>query len=81
MYQVNPAQLIAMIRQGYNPEQLMLHVLESRMGGTPMGQNLITLARNGQTAEIEKIARNLAAQQGKDFDKEFKAFKEMMGLK
>lgn len=80
MYNVNPAQLIAMIKQGYNPQQLMLNILQTRMGNTPMGQNLITLARNGQTEEIEKIARNLTAQQGKDFDQEFKAFKQQFGL-
>ena len=81
MYQVDPKQLIAMIRQGYNPQQLMINLLETRMGGTPMGQNLITLAKNGQTAEIERIARNLAAQQGIDYDKEFDAFKQSLGLK
>ena len=81
MYQVDPAQLIAMIKQGYNPQQLMLNFLEARMGGTPMGQNLITLAKNGRTDEIERIARNLVSQQGGDFDKEFKAFKERIGFK
>jgi hypothetical protein len=40
-----------------------------------MGDNLIRLAREGNGAEIEKIARNLACQRGVDFDKEFQAFK------
>jgi hypothetical protein len=55
-------QLIMMIRQGANPQQLMMSFLEGRMKGTPMGDNLINLARSGNTAEIEKIARNMAAQ-------------------
>ena len=46
------------------------------MAGTPMGANLLTLAKNGQGQEIEKIVRNLYAQRGLDFDKEFKAFRE-----
>ena len=45
-----------------------------------MGQNLLNLAKNGRSADIEQIARNLAKQKGIDFDKEFAAFKEMLGL-
>ena len=81
MYQVNSNELITMIKSGYNPQQLMFNVLEQRMGNTPIGQNLLTLARNGQTAEIEKFVRNLATQQGIDYDKEFNAFKQSLGLK
>ena len=80
MYQVDPRQLVMMIKQGYNPEQLLMSVLESRMGGTPLGQNLLTLAKNGQTQEIENIVRNLYAQQGKDFDQDFKIFRQKLGL-
>lgn len=69
-----------MIKQGYNPEQMMLGVLEQRMKGTPMGDNLISLARSGNTAEIEKIARNMTAQRGGNFDKEFSAFRQRLGL-
>lgn len=81
MYQVNPMELIQMIRSGKNPQQLMLSVLEGQMGGTPMGANLLNLARNGQTKEIEQIARNLSQQQGIDFDKEFANFCRMLGIK
>lgn len=80
MYQVNPIELIQMIRNGKNPQQLMLSVLEGQMGGTPMGANLLNLARNGKTKEIEQIARNLSQQQGIDFDKEFAAFRRMLGI-
>lgn len=79
MYQVNPAILIQMIKNGQNPQQLMLSVLQNQ-AGTPMGANLLNLAKNGQTAEIEKIARNLTAQRGGDFDTEFRAFKKMIGF-
>ena len=81
MYQVNPMELIQMIRSGKNPQQLMLSVLEGQMGGTPMGANLLNLARNGQTKEIEQIARNLSQQRGIDYDKEFANFCRMLGIK
>ena len=80
MYNVNPNQLIGMIKKGYNPQQLILSVLENQMKGTPMGDNLLNLARNGQTREIEKIARNMMAQKGIDFDKEFMAFRQSLGI-
>lgn len=71
---------MTMIRQGYNPEQVMMNVLEQRMKGTPMGDNLLNLARQGNSAEIEKIARNITAQRGGNFDEEFSAFKKQLGL-
>ena len=69
-----------MIKSGYNPEQIMMNILETRMKGTPMGDNLINLARQGNTKEIEKIARNLTSQRGMDFDKEFSNFKQQFGF-
>lgn len=79
MYNVDPRRLIQMIRQGQNPQQLMLSVLEGQ-AGSPMGRNLLNLARNGQTAEIEKIARNLCKERGMDFDQEFMKFRRMFGI-
>lgn len=78
---VNPNQLIQMIKAGKNPEQLMLSVLETQMKGTPMGDNLLKLAKENRSAEIEQIARNLYSHQGRDFDREFEAFKNMLGIK
>lgn len=77
---VNPMQLIAMIKNGQNPQQLMMQVLETQMNDSPMRDNLLDLVRKGDTAGIEKIARNLAQQRGVDFDKEFNAFRQMLGL-
>lgn len=78
---INPMQIIAMIKNGQNPQQLVLSMLENQMGGTPMGDNLLTMARNGQSADIEKFARNLFESRGIDFDKEFTSFKSQMGFK
>ena len=80
-YNVNPMLLVQAIKNGQNPQQLMLNILENNMSGTPLGDNLIELAKNGKGADIEKIVRNIAEQKGIDFDKEFPAFVEMLGLK
>ena len=78
MFQMN--WFMDQIKRGYRPEQVTMNLVESRMKGTPMGDNLIKLAREGNGAELERIARNLAAQRGIDFDKEFAAFRKKFGL-
>lgn len=81
MMNVNPMQLIQMIKNGQNPQQLIMNLLQNQMGNTPIGQQLITLMQNGNSSGIETIARNLCAQKGIDFDKEFSSFKQSMNLK
>lgn len=80
MYQVNPTQLLEMIKAGHNPQQLIMSVLEGEMSQTPMGNNLLTLAKNKDGRALEEIARNISIAQGIDFDKEFSAFKQLLGL-
>lgn len=75
-----PTDLISSIKNGANPQQLVMQILESRMKGTPLGENLINLAKENNTKEIERFARNLCAQNGVDFDSEFKAFREKLGF-
>ena len=79
-FNVNPMLLVQAIKEGQNPQQLMLNILENNMSGTPLGDNLIELAKNGKSADIEEIVRNIAKQRGVDFDKEFPNFVQMLGL-
>lgn len=79
--QFNPMQVIMAIKNGQNPQQIVMNMLQERMSQTPMGQNLIALAQNNQTAQIEQIARNICNQRGIDFDKEFNSFKDSLGIK
>lgn len=76
MYNVNPAQLIEMIRGGQNPQQLLMSILEGQAGSNPMTANLLEMVKKHDTAAIEQFARNYCASQGVDFDKEFKAFRQ-----
>lgn len=73
---VNPVDLVTMIKQGKNPQQLILNIFESNLSKVnPIAANLVDLAKHNRTAEIERIARNLCAERGIDFDKEFNSFK------
>lgn len=77
MTQMNPMDIIAMIKSGKNPQQVMLSYLERGMvDGNPVMTNLFNLAKQNRTADIEQFARNLCAERGVDFDKEFTSFKE-----
>lgn len=76
----NPMQILQMIRKGGNPQQIMLNLMEQQMSGTPMGDNLIQLAKNGNSRDIESIARNIFSQNGRDFDSEFNNFRNTFGL-
>lgn len=70
--------IIQQIRRGQNPQQVMLNILSRQT--SPMSANLYNLIQQGRTGEIEQIARNIMKQQGKDFDTEFKAFRNSLGL-
>ena len=72
--------MIQMVKNKQNPEQMMMQFLQQQASQNPMGQNLLSLAQAGNTADIEKIARNICAQRGIDFDKEFTAFRQSLGL-
>lgn len=80
MMNVNPLQLIQMIKNGSNPQQLIMSVLEQQGQNNPFYQNLINLAKGNNTVELEKIARNMLKERGLDYDKEFSKFKQSMGF-
>lgn len=61
---INPMQLIQMIKGGQNPQQLVMNMLEQQMQNTPMGANLLSLAKQNRSADIEQIARNICSQNG-----------------
>jgi hypothetical protein len=73
---VSPEYFIQMIKQGKNPEQLMMDFLQKQMGDSP----LLGMAQRRDSRGIEQFARNYYKQQGKDFDKEFQAFRQMFGV-
>lgn len=73
---VNPIQLIQMLKSGQNPQQLIMNIFQQNVNNNPILQNAVNLAQNGNTTALEMIARNLAQQKGLNFDKEFSNFKQ-----
>lgn len=76
----NMMKFMGMMRSGGNPEQMVMNMLQNSASGNPVLQNLVSLAQQGNTREIESVVRNMAKEKGIDFDSEFNSFKQMFGL-
>lgn len=68
----NPMQFMNMLRGIKNPKDAVINIIKSN--NNPMVKNLVEMAEKGDSKGVETFARNLYAQQGRDFDKEFNEF-------
>ena len=75
---VNPMQLIQLIKSGQNPQQLVMNILQQQSQNNPILNNAMNLAQGGNTSALQQLARNLAAQRGLDFDKQFTNFRNQL---
>ena len=79
-YNINPIQLIQMIKSGKNPQQLLIGILQNQAQQNPMYKDFLYLIQNNRANEIEPIVRANFKKNGLDFDKEFNSFKKTLGL-
>ena len=68
----NPMQFMNMLKGIKNPKDAVINMIKSN--NNPMIKNLVEMAEKGNSKGVEEFARNLYAQQGRDFDKEFGEF-------
>ena len=69
---MNPIQMLqSFITKGFSPQK----IAEQMTGNNPMMANLIKMANAGDTKGVEKVARNMFKEKGRDFDKEFSEFR------
>lgn len=79
----NQRELLQLISSFKNqdPSTIVANMVnEAAQQGNPIMQNLASLIKEGNTQEIEKVVRNIAKEQGVDYDKEFKAFRQTFRL-
>ena len=76
---LNPMNLIQLLKGGMNPQQLALNIIQQNRNNNPILQNALNLAQNGNTSGLMNLAKNLMAQRGLDFNKEFSDFKNLIG--
>ena len=68
----NPMQFINMIKCIKNPKDAVINMIKTN--NNPMVKNLVEMAEKGDNEGIEKFARNMFKEQGRDFDSEIKQF-------
>ena len=49
---VNPMQLLQLIKNGRNPQQVIMSVLQQQNNNNPILQNAANLAKNGNTSAL-----------------------------
>jgi hypothetical protein len=81
-FNMNNMKMVQMIMKSKNPEQFVMNMLQEKINATnnPMLINMLNLAKQGKTNDIEEIARNVFKEQGLDFDKEFNSFRNSLKL-
>lgn len=69
---MNPMQMLqSFLTKGLSPQK----IVEQMAGNNPMMATLVKMANAGDTDGVEKVARNMFKEKGRDFDKEFSEFK------
>ena len=61
------------VNQQGNPKELLLNFMQKN-NSNPMINNLIQMAKEGKTQQVETFARNICKERGIDFDKSFADF-------
>lgn len=72
-------EILMMLMSGQSLEQIVMNFLGQNATSNPLINNMLTLAKGGDSTQLEQIARNLAAQRGIDFDKAFGEFQSFLG--
>ena len=57
---------------GKNPQEIAMNMIGNN--ANPVMQNLINMAKSGDTQGVENFARNMFKEQGRDFDSEINEF-------
>lgn len=65
-------QVQQMLQQFGTPEKLAKMMIKK--SGNPMLSNLIQMAEQGNSANLESFAENILKERGRDFNKEFSDF-------
>ena len=78
--QMNPMQLLGMIKSANNPQQFMMSMLQSQAGNNPMLNNVLNMARQNDAAGIEHLARNLAQERGVNPEQVIQQIKSQLGM-
>lgn len=77
---MNPMQLIGMLKNGGNPQQMIMNMLRQNSNNNPIIQNALNMAEKNDMQGIETLARNLCKEKGIDPSQALAQAKNMLGM-
>lgn len=78
---INPMQVIQMMKNGGNPQQMIMNMMKNQAGSNPVMNNALQMMEKGDNAGLEKLARNLCSEKGINADEAFNQIKGQFGMK
>ena len=76
-FNMNPMEMIGLLK-GRNPQELVMSMMKNNNINDPQINELISLAEKGDTNSLTKIATDMFAKQGKNFNTEFSNFMSLL---
>ena len=76
-FNMNPMEMIGLLK-GRNPQELVMSMIKNNNINDPQINELISLTEKGDTNSLTKIATDMFAKQGKNFDTEFSNFMSLL---
>lgn len=70
--------IISALKQGGSPQKIVMQMMQTMGPQNNMFSQMINMANNGQTRDLENMARQIFTQNGRSFDSEFTNFKNMI---
>lgn len=78
---MNPMQIMQMMKNGGNPQQMIMNMMKQQAGNNPVMNNALQMMEKGDNAGLEKLARNLCSENGINADEAFNQIKGQFGMK
>ena len=70
--------IIMQLKNGANPQQIVMSMLQQSASQNPMAQNFLALANSHKKNDMEQLVRNKYQTKGMEFDKASSELKEML---
>lgn len=78
---MTPMQIMQMMKNGGNPQQMLMNMMKQQAGSNPIMNNALQMMEKGDNAGLEKLARNLCSEKGINADEAFNQIKGQFGMK
>lgn len=78
---MTPMQIMQMMKNGGNPQQMLMNMMKQQAGSNPIMNNALQMMEKGDNAGLENLARNLCKERNINPDDAFNQIKGQFGIK